>query len=154
MDESMKKALEGLQGNAMKTAAEALKRSSAMTSPYQMPEFSMPRIPTQKEVNEYQSAGVLMQRLADSIVQWRRQLASDQQPAILALLHGGVQINVERLAEESFHGIRIEGKLNGSPCVTLTHQSTVQLLCYVEAVEQEEQRRSIGFLIDGKELNV
>jgi hypothetical protein len=129
-----------------------------------MPTFDMPNmealqlhnihIPTQKEVNEYQSAGILMRRLADAILQWREQLPETQQPAILALLYGGIQINVERLAQESFHGIRIEGKMNGVPCMILAHQSTVQLLCYVENVEKVESRRQIGFIIDGEETNI
>lgn len=102
----------------------------------------------------HKSAGVLMRRLADTIVEWREQLPEDQQPAILAILHGGVQIQVERLAQESFHGIRIEGRMGDNPCMVLAHQSTVQLLCFVEKVEKEEFRRQIGFIIDGEETQV
>lgn len=159
MDDAIKKALQGLDNSAMKKAIEAIERGNSGLDSYRLPElrlpeFHMPHIPTQQEVNEYQSAGVLMQRLADSIIQWRRQLPDDQQPAILALLYGGVQIHVERLAEESFHGIRIEGKLNDSPCMVLAHQAGVQLLCYIQKVEKEESRRTIGFIIDGKERQV
>lgn len=104
------------------------------------------------ETNDnHKSAGVLMRRLADTVTQWRQQLPEDQQPAILAILHGGVQIQVERLAQESYHGIRIEGRMSGNPCMVLAHQSTVQLLCFVEKVEKEEFRRRIGFIIDGEE---
>lgn len=104
--------------------------------------------------NAYQSAGMLMRSLADTIVQWRKQLPEDQQPAILALLHGGAQIQVVRLAQESFHGIRIEGVINGSPCMLLAHQSTVQLMCYVEKVTEKADKRTIGFIIDGEEEKV
>lgn len=156
---SVRKAIEALENNPMQKALEAIEKSRPSIGQYhlpelRLPEFHLPDIPTQEEVNEYQSAGVLMRRLADSIVQWRHQLPSDQQPAILAILNGGIQINVERLAEESFQGIRIEGKIAGNPCMVLAHQATVQLLCYIEKVEQEEQRRSIGFIINGKEQQV
>lgn len=100
------------------------------------------------------SAGVLMRSLADTVVEWRQQLPEDQQPAILAILHGGVQIQVERLSQESYHGIRIEGTMNGNPCMVLSHQSTVQLLCFVQKIEKEEFRRRIGFIIDGEEQEV
>lgn len=112
------------------------------------------RPPSPRELNEYQSAGVLMKRLADTISSWRTQAPKDVQPAILAILNGGIQINVTLLAEESFHGIRIEGTLNGSPCMLLSHQSSVQLLCYLAKVETEEKRRTIGFIIDGEETQV
>lgn len=102
------------------------------------------------EQNLYQSAGALMRRLADTVTEWRAQVPEDAQPAILAILHGGVQINVTLLAEESFHGIRIEGTLNGAPCMLLAHQSSVQLLCYVAKVAEAAPRRTIGFIIDGE----
>lgn len=101
--------------------------------------------------NSYQSSRALLQRLAQTISEWRAQLNDDAQPAILAILNGGIQIQVERMAQESFHGIRIEGLLNGNPCMLLSHQSSVQLLCYIERVEEEEFRRKIGFIIDGVE---
>lgn len=109
------------------------------------------KIPEHIKNNEYQSAGIFMRRLADTIVQWRAQLPEDEEPAILAVMHGGIQINVERLAQESFHGIRIEGNMNGSPCMLLAHQSSVQMLCFVKKVEKETERRRIGFIIDGEE---
>lgn len=111
----------------------------------------MPKIPTPEETNSFQSAGVLLRRLADSITQWRTQLPEDVQPAVLAILHGGVQIEVETLAQESFHGIRIEGRLQGSQCIVLAHQSTIQLLCFIQPVSPPEHpRRPIGFVVDGK----
>lgn len=112
----------------------------------------MPQLPTFEEDNHFQSSGVLLRRLADSITQWRSALPEDVQPAIIAILHGGIQIDVERLAQESFHGIRIEGRTQGSPCVVLSHQATVQLLCFVQPIQPPERpRRPIGFVIDGEE---
>ena len=106
------------------------------------------------EENRYRSAGELMRRLADTVTQWRAQVSADSQPAILAILHGEVQINVTLLAEESYHGIRIEGLIDGNPCMLLAHQSSVQLLCYVARVEPEETPRKIGFIIDGETREV
>ena len=101
--------------------------------------------------NSYASARALLQRLSQTVGEWRQQLADDVQPAILAILNGGIQIDVQLMAQESFHGIRIEGLLNGNPCMLLSHQSSVQLLCFVQKVEKEEFRRKIGFIIDGVE---
>lgn len=152
----LRKAVASQENEPMRNALGVIERNRP--SPDQchlpslrIPELRVPQAPTPEQSNAYQSARALMRRLADSIMQWRHQLPADQQPAILAVLNGGIQISVERLAEESFHGIRIEGKLAGNPCMVLAHQATVQLLCYIERVEQEEHRRSIGFIIDGEE---
>jgi hypothetical protein len=156
--QKIQKALESLINGPTQNAIEALEKSRPSFDYHlpelRMPDIRVPDIPTQKERNEYQSAGVLMRHLADSIVQWRQQLPADQQPAIIAILNGGIQMNVERLTEESFHGIRLEGKLAGIPCMLLAHQATVQLLCYIEEIKEEEHRRHIGFIIDGKEEQI
>jgi hypothetical protein len=115
------------------------------------PKVDPVRIPTQKERNAYQSAGVLVRRFAETVAQWRAQVPADSQPAVIAILQTGVQVSVSLLAEESFHGIRIEGTIDGTPCVVLTHQASVQLLCFAAKVEKEEFRRKIGFVIDGQE---
>ena len=118
--------------------------------PYLKP-IRPPNVPTFEETNHFQSAGVLLRRLADSVRQWRATLPEDLQPGVLALLNGGVQIEVETLAQESFHGIRIEGRIQGQRCVVLAHQATIQLLCIAQPVQPPEQpRRSIGFIIDGQ----
>lgn len=101
--------------------------------------------------NSYRSARALLQRLSETVIEWRKQVEEDTQPAILAILNGGLQIDVQRMAQESFHGIRIEGLLNGNPCMLLSHQSSVQLLCFVQKIEKEKPRRKIGFVIDGVE---
>ena len=149
-------ALEPVERDPARQAVEAIGRRLSM-DPTHLPALRVPGcpdVPAPEQSNAYQSARVLMMRLADSIIQWRRQLPSDRQPAILAVLNGGLQIAVERLAEESFHGIRIEGRIDGNPCMVLAHQATVQLLCYIEKVEKEESRRSIGFIINGEEQQV
>jgi len=170
MTDSTKKLQDLLENSSLAQLADSLKKSpmqelieasrkSAMAfeipkDVFDIPHIAPVRIPTPLEQNSYQSAGSLMRRLADTIAQWRTQVAADSQPAILAILHGGIQINVSLLAEECFHGIRIEGMIDGSPCMLLAHQASVQLLCYVAKVEKEEFRRKIGFIIDGEERRV
>ncbi|NVK22147.1 MAG: hypothetical protein HWD86_06485 [Kangiellaceae bacterium] len=104
-----------------------------------------------QHVNDYRSAGGLIRSLANTIRAWRQHMPKDAEPAIVAILNGGLQINVTRLVQESFHGIRIEGHAGGNPCMVLTHQNNVELLCYVEKVPEEAPERKIGFIIDGKE---
>ncbi len=101
--------------------------------------------------NDYRSSGELIRSLANTIRHWRKTTPADAQPAITAILSGGMQISVTRLAQESFHGIRIEGHVGGNPCMILSHQSNVQLLCYIEKIAEEVPEKKIGFIIDGKE---
>ena len=132
-------------------AHDPLKGTTFPAMPIPEP-IRMPHVPTFEENNEFQSAAVLLRRLATSISQWRTALPDDVQPGILAILHGGIQIDVECLTQEGFHGIRIEGQLKGSPCAVFAHQSTVQLLCFVQTVNPPETpRRSIGFIINDEE---
>lgn len=114
-------------------------------------EASAKQLAESAQENSYASARALLQRLSQTVAEWRKQLDDDVQPAILAILNGGIQIDVQLMAQESFHGIRIEGLLNGNPCMLLSHQSSIQLLCFVQKIEKEEFRRKIGFIIDGIE---
>ncbi|NVJ65562.1 MAG: hypothetical protein HWE16_03675 [Gammaproteobacteria bacterium] len=121
------------------------------------PDVKPPTLPvdqlnsTSQEMNDYRSSGELIRSLANTIRLWRQNTPADAQPAITAILSGGMQISVTRLAQESFHGIRIEGHVGGNPCMLLTHQSNVQLLCYIERIAEEVPERKIGFIVDGKE---
>ena len=76
-------------------------------------EASAQQIAEGAKENSYASARALLQRLSQTVGEWRQQLDKDVQPAILAILNGGIQIDVQLMAQESFHGIRIEGLLNG-----------------------------------------
>ncbi len=130
----------------------------AQIRPLALPELRLPECTpaaascaSAHDADGQQSAGELMRRLAGTITQWRKELPQGVQPALLALAHGGVQISVTSLAQESFHGIRIDGHINGAPCMLLAHQATVQILCYAEEIKPPEQpKRSIGFVIDGE----
>ncbi len=110
--------------------------------------FHLPQIktPSQEELNDYRSASVFMEALADAALAWKDNLPEGYEPAVMAILNGGIQIEVHALAQVSFHGIRIDGTFNGSPCSMLSHQSTVQLLCYACEVQPEEKRNPIGFI--------
>lgn len=154
---ALKSITDTLNSSSMKAVLEAARAAQLYEAPasrFKIPHIEPVRIPTPREANSYQSAGVLMKRLADTIASWRQAVPADTQPAIVAILHGGIQIEVSLLAEESFHGIRIEGSIDGSPCMLVAHQSSVQLLCYIVKIEHEEQRRKIGFIIDGQEHEV
>ena len=110
------------------------------------------RSPSPEEQNQYQSAGTLMRRLAETIADWRRQLPEGVQPALMAIVQGGPQIKIQSLAQEGFNGIRIDGFIGDSPCILLAHQATVQILCYIEEIQPPEKpKRSIGFIIEGEE---
>ncbi len=173
MDEKTKKALENLEktqkklneSSAFKSAQQLMKKLEAASiklpdfsissiEPYQSPPIKFPKVPIQEEINEYQSASVLMQALAKEATQWKEQLPDDFRPAILAILPGGLQINMHTLSQVTFHGIRIEGKMNDSPCSLLAHQSTVQILCYAEEITPESPRRPIGFIWDDNVVEV
>lgn len=104
-----------------------------------------------QKINDYRSSGELIRSLARTIKKWRQNMPRDAQPVIVAMLNGGLQINVARLVQESFHGIRIEGTSGGNPCMVLSHQNNVELLCYIQKVPEEEPDRRIGFVIDGQE---
>jgi hypothetical protein len=141
---------------------EVLKASSAISTisekmarvkPMELGRFGMGNIeipiieiPSQEEVNGYQSAGVMMKAISESALAWKTQLPDAYQPAVMALLYGGVQIQVETLAQVSFHGIQIQGMLSGAQCSMLAHQSTVQILCYAQEITEENPRNPIGFI--------
>lgn len=99
-----------------------------------------------EDQNEFRSAAVFLSSLATEVKAWRTQLPPNYQPAVVAILHGGVQVNVMRLAQVSFDGIRIEGLIDGSPVTLFAHQSTVQMLCFATEIKEEKERNPIGFI--------
>ena len=138
-----------------------IKEQSDLIKQYDFPALTkyepikMSNIPTFEDNNNFQSSGSLLKKLASSIHEWRSELPENMQPAIIAILHGGIQIDVDRLSEESFHGIRIKGRFQGAACVLLAHQSTVQLLCILEKIQPPDlPKRQIGFVINGEESKV
>ncbi len=80
--------------------------------------------------------------------------APNFQPAVMAILHGGVQVKVVRLAQVSFDGIRIEGLLQGNPVTLFAHQSTVQMMCFAKEIREAEERNPIGFIWPDREEDI
>lgn len=114
----------------------------------------MPQLPVVAETDRYKSASAFMRALANEAMSWNEQLPDNFQPEILALLPGGLQIKVNVLSQVSFHGIRIDGSLNGSPCSLLGHQNTVQILCYGKEILPDDPKRPIGFIWDEDSVEV
>ena len=112
-----------------------------------------PNVCSREDENKFRSAGVLLEALAIEARAWSEQLPSNFRPAIVAILHGGVQVQVRSLAQVSFDGIRIEGSMGEDiPCSMLAHQNTIQLVCYAVELDehpdeqQERAKNPIGFI--------
>lgn len=112
-----------------------------------------PSVCSREDENEFRSAGVLLEALAIEARAWSEKLPSNFRPAIVAILHGGVQVEVRSLAQVSFDGIRIEGTMGEDiPCSMLAHQDTIQLICYAKELEEhgdeesESAKNPIGFI--------
>jgi len=114
----------------------------------------LPESCSQEEKNEYRSAAVFLAALATEVKAWRAQLPPNFQPAVMAILHGGVQVKVVRLAQVSFDGIRIEGLLQGNPVTLFAHQSTVQMMCFAMEIREAEERNPIGFIWPDREEDI
>ena len=114
----------------------------------------IPATCSQEQSNEFRSAGVLLQALAAEAKAWSEKLPPEYRPAIVAILHGGLQIEVRTLAQISFDGIRIEGLMGESPCSLLAHQDTVQLICHAVLVQAEQEPHPIGFIWPDRDVKV
>ena len=101
---------------------------------------------TQEDKNEFRSAAAFLASVATEVKAWRTQLPKNYQPAVMAILQGGVQIHVMKLAQVSFDGIRIEGLLQDNPVTVFAHQATVQMLCFAMEIKEEKERNPIGFI--------
>ncbi|MEH6502313.1 MAG: hypothetical protein V7682_00280 [Cycloclasticus sp.] len=110
--------------------------------------------PDLRESNEFRSAGALMKSIADEVLSWRESLPEGFQPAIVAILQGGIQIDVLKLSQVSFHGIRIEGTMAGNACVMFAHQANIQMLCHAIKVKKAAPSRSIGFIWPDKTVHI
>ena len=109
------------------------------------------RMPAEKN-HRFESAGEFIMRLAERVGKWRAGLAANEQPVILALLSNGDTIEVHSIGEDSHSGVVVEGLMNGAPCLFISHQASFQVLCYTQKIEEEGQRRMIGFHVGGEEI--
>ena len=147
-----------------KKFSDISKQLAASLRSIQPPDFSFPRLDrfempdiklaTQEEINEYRSASAFMKAVSDAAMEWKQSLPEGYVPAIIALLYGGAQIEAHNLAQVSFHGIRIHGMLNGSPCAMLAHQSTIQILCVAQQITGDSPRNPIGFIWQDHKIEV
>lgn len=101
--------------------------------------------------HRFESAGEFVRRLAHRVQKWRERLPEDEQPVILALLPNGGSIEVWSIGEDGHSSVVVEGSMDGSPCMFISHQAGFQVLCYTQKVEPEK-RRKIGFHVGGEEI--
>lgn len=97
------------------------------------------------KLHEKGSAKSLIVALSKEVRAWQGRLPADEQLIISAHLADGSVIDVHRVRAEGYSGIVIEGTLKGKRCLVAAHHATLQLVCYIEKVEKEEDRRTIGF---------
>ena len=125
--------------------------------------FRSPRIPTLQEANSYQSSEAIVESMAETVALWREELnnATDEssrkyQPTVIALLSNGQIVQVQRMTAESFHCVRIEGTLgfDGTVCMFLAHQASIQLLCTTVEITEEKPKRTIGFVTNEKQQDL
>lgn len=137
------------ESSSLNTTSAIAELAKNFIPQYQMPKLEpmpLPKFKSFEEINEYNSAKVLLQRLDAYYTNWSKQLDSDCQVVIYALLPNGAAITVKNLTQEGFNGIAIEGILNNAECLLLTHQASLQFLCVAEKVTEETPRQKIGFI--------
>lgn len=124
-----------------KTSAESLFSRPTMTLPEAkpMPIFNL------QETHRDGSSEMLIRRLNERYEVWKNELPQNVQPVVYAVLANGMTMRVHSFAPESYHGIAIEGEIEGNVCLIITHQSALQLLCLAAPVEDAQERRPIGF---------
>jgi len=154
-EDSIHKLIREQMSDPMQRIKEQITRSmpslGVVSSPLLDPSsFKMPEMASLEERHSYESSKDLINSVVTTIRQWKNSQPVTCEPAVMALLHGGIQIEVSSLTNVSFHGLRIEGSLGGRPCIVLAHQATVQLLCYPAERIKEQPRRKIGFVVDGQ----
>lgn len=105
-----------------------------------------------EQKHRFESSGEFIRRLAVRITKWREGLPEDEEPAILALMSNGDAVEVHSLGEDGHSSVVVEGSLDGSPCMFISHQSSFQVLCYTRKIEERKPSRKIGFHVGGKEI--
>ena len=121
-----------------------------------MPEMQdiLASMPKERE-HRFESAGEFIRRLAHRVAKWREAIADDEVPVVLAFLPTGDAVEVLTIGEDGHSSVVIEGLVEGSPCMFISHQASLQVLCYTRKLEQEEveaPRRMIGFHVGGEEI--
>ncbi|NWK57047.1 hypothetical protein HW115_15600 [Verrucomicrobiaceae bacterium N1E253] len=102
--------------------------------------------------HRFESSGEFIRRLAHRVAKWREGLPEDEEPVIFALMSNGDAVLVHTLGEDGHSSVVVEGSLNGTPCMLISHQSSFQILCYTRKIEEEKPARKIGFHVGGEEI--
>ncbi|MBT8037770.1 MAG: hypothetical protein KJO21_09520 [Verrucomicrobiae bacterium] len=105
-----------------------------------------------EQKHRFESSGEFIRRLAFRITKWREGLPDDEEPAIYALMSNGDAVEVYTIGEDGHSSVVVEGGLNGSPCMFISHQSSFQVVCYTRKIEEEKPRPKIGFYVGGEEI--
>jgi len=105
-----------------------------------------------EQKHRFESSGEFIRRLAVRITKWREGLPEDEEPAILALMSNGDAVEVHTLGEDGHSSVVVEGSLEGSPCMFISHQSSFQVLCYTRKIIEKSTVRKIGFYVGGEEI--
>jgi len=105
-----------------------------------------------EQKHRFESSGEFIHRLAIRVTKWREGLPEDEEPAIFALMSNGDAVEVHSLGEDGHSSVVVEGRLEGAPCMFISHQSSFQVICYTRKIEKEAPRRKIGFHVGGEEI--
>lgn len=137
------------------------------------PYFTMPGatgMPDMKEIlssmpkereHKFESAGEFIKRLAHRVTKWRNSLPEDEIPVVLTFLPTGDVVEVVTVGEDGHSSVVIEGVVEGSPCMFISHQASLQILCYTRKMSAEGEdespddarvKRTIGFHVGGEEI--
>lgn len=111
-------------------------------------------MPKERE-HRFESAGEFIRRLAHRVGMWREGVAENEVPMVLTFLPTGDVVEVLTIGEDGHSSVVIEGLVDGSSCMFISHQASLQILCYTRKLEQEEEqepRRMIGFHVGGEKL--
>ncbi len=113
-------------------------------------------VPKERE-HRFESAGEFITRLAHRVTKWRESLPEDQIPVVLTFLPTGDVVEVLTVGEDGHSSVVIEGLVGDSPCMFISHQASLQIMCYTKQVEEEEEvepkkKRFIGFHVGGEEI--
>ena len=115
---------------------------------------SMPK----EQQHRFESAGEFIKRLAHRVSKWRESLPEDENPMVLTFLPTGDVVEVLTVGEDGHSSVVVEGLVNGSPCMFISHQASLQILCYTKKDEADEDKsepkpkRTIGFHVGGEEI--
>ena len=111
-------------------------------------------MPKERE-HRFESAGEFIKRLAFRVAKWRENVGENEVPVVLAFLPTGDAVEVLTIGEDGHSSVVIEGLVDGSPCMFISNQASLQVLCYTRVLEPDEEiepRRMIGFHVGGEEI--